>query len=586
VPSAPINITVTARRALIGMLAIATLGWSDDLAIEREAPAPHVERMHFAWRGQARPRIDGASFPDGVIALTWDDGPDTGTLALARYLHSQKVAGTFFVVGEWIPGISEEPGRGEGALATGYEHLPILGDLVALGHRLGNHTRNHALLWKAAPSTMAEQLARAQADIDPFLVNELRIFRAPGGAFDSGAANIVRDPLFADVKGPVGWDIDRKDWESSLYCRSDRPSAECENDRVKPEVIAARYVAAIEAQRHGIVLLHDRVGDVGSKYALDVARHLVPELRARGFVFAAPVLAFSPLRDRLEWTSSGSATRFADVDGDGHADVCVDREGTIACRTSERAPPGLSVADVPRTTFAQREIAIKPPIGMRAFDLADVDGDRRADLCVVTDDAIECALAVANGWSSFERWSRDLAPGMAHTHAMSFRLADIDGDGRADACARKPAGLVCAKSTGHGFAPARVWLTDIDPHALIELADVSGNGMADACAVGASAVSCALSTGDAFGVMTKWIDTPLHGARFADLNADGKSDVCTTTRDGVKCALSNGRSFTQPTTWLAAEDEPRAIALADVNGDRKSDLCIPGPRGLACGMAP
>jgi peptidoglycan/xylan/chitin deacetylase (PgdA/CDA1 family) len=569
------------------MLAVATLGWSDDLAIEREPPAePHVEQMHFAWRGQgaSRRRIDGASFPDGVIALTWDDGPDTGTLALARYLHLQKVAATFFVVGEWLPDISEEPGRGPNALRTGYEHLPILGELVGLGHRLGNHTRNHALLWKAEPAVMAEQLARAQADIDPFLVNELRLFRPPAGAFDSGAANIVRDPVFADVKGPVAWDIDRKDWESSLYCRSDRPKVECENDRVRPEVVAARYLASIEARRHGIVLLHDRVGDVGSTYALDIARHLIPELRARGFVFVAPVLAFSPLRDRVEWTSSGTAMRFADVDGDGRGDVCVDRAGTIACQRSETETTGLTGA--PRATFAKREIAVRPPIGMRAFDLADVDGDRRADLCVVTDDAIDCARATGTGWSAFERWSRDLAPATGHTHATSFRLADIDGDGRADACARAAAGLVCAKSNGHAFGPARVWLAGIDPHALVELTDVSGNGMADACAVGTNAVSCALSTGESFGALSKWIEAPLHGARFADLNGDGKSDVCTTTHDGVACALSNGRAFTQATRWLAAEDEPHAIALADVNGDHKSDLCIPGPRGVACGMAP
>src|SRR6202044_1270621 len=31
---------------------------------------------------RVRPQIDGRDFPDKVIALTWDDGPDTGTLTL------------------------------------------------------------------------------------------------------------------------------------------------------------------------------------------------------------------------------------------------------------------------------------------------------------------------------------------------------------------------------------------------------------------------------------------------------------------------------------------------------------------------
>ena len=39
-----------------------------------------------------RPQIDGRDFPDGVFALTYDDGPDAITLPLARYLHAHHVA--------------------------------------------------------------------------------------------------------------------------------------------------------------------------------------------------------------------------------------------------------------------------------------------------------------------------------------------------------------------------------------------------------------------------------------------------------------------------------------------------------------
>ena len=34
-----------------------------------------------------RAQRDGRGFPEGVLALTWDDGPDVNTLALGEYLR-------------------------------------------------------------------------------------------------------------------------------------------------------------------------------------------------------------------------------------------------------------------------------------------------------------------------------------------------------------------------------------------------------------------------------------------------------------------------------------------------------------------
>src|SRR5262249_36623358 len=117
--------------ALVGCQAREATRHRDDAEAPRPPPAA---------RGDGR----GADFPDGVVALTWDDGPDAGTLALARWLHADHVSGTFFVVGEWIDGVSDEPGVGPRVHESGYAVLPILETLVRLGHRLGSHTRNHA----------------------------------------------------------------------------------------------------------------------------------------------------------------------------------------------------------------------------------------------------------------------------------------------------------------------------------------------------------------------------------------------------------------------------------------------------------
>ena len=86
-----------------------------------------------------RSQRDGHGFPEGVLALTWDDGPDVNTLALGEYLRRERVSATFFVIGGWKKGVSSDPGFGARVYETGHEKLPLLADLVALGHRVGNH---------------------------------------------------------------------------------------------------------------------------------------------------------------------------------------------------------------------------------------------------------------------------------------------------------------------------------------------------------------------------------------------------------------------------------------------------------------
>jgi peptidoglycan/xylan/chitin deacetylase (PgdA/CDA1 family) len=318
--------------------------------------------------------LRGGDFPDGVLALTWDDGPDAHSLELAQYLHAQHVAGTFFVVRSWEDGVSEEPGFGKTKLETGYGYVPILGDLMALGHRVGNHTRNHVLLGHATTALIEEQFESL-----PITSNRVRMFRAPGGWWTDETAAAFSGAAFDDLVGPIHWDIDAKDWECSLYCCSDAPARECEpgpkpnEPRVKPAVIAARYLKKIESWKHGIVLMHDRVGDVGSRYALDVAQALVPALIERDYVFAAPVLHFAAF-ERVDAAPS-THSRTGDLNGDGRSDTCRATEHGIACALMGAKGPKAE-------TIWSSERA-------QDFTLADVNGDGRADLCV----GDRCALA-------------------------------------------------------------------------------------------------------------------------------------------------------------------------------------------------
>jgi peptidoglycan/xylan/chitin deacetylase (PgdA/CDA1 family) len=453
---------------------------------QRVATAPVAAATPAAAGAASLTQINGQSFPDHVIALTWDDGPDKDSLALAEYLRRERVSATFFVVSEWSREISPEPGEGTEVYATGYRHIPILARLVALGHRLGNHTLHHVLLTDVPPARADVEVRANQETIDPFLTNELRLFRAPGGAWNAAAASaIATDPLLADLVGPIRWDIDRKDWEASLACRSDRPLAECESapvsahTRVKPGVTAERYLESIEEAKHGIVLLHDRVGHVGSSYAMDLAQRLVPALKARGYIFAAPVLGFSPLvlrAPREPGATEARAVSFVDLDGDGRADLCVREAGNVVCARSVEVA-GEASDPRPRTVFRGQLPAPTPA--------------RHADAGSALSNAGGDALAAVDGAGAVD--------------PRTIRLGDLNGDGRADVCGRTPGGVACALSTARGFAQATLWLRDgmndedgwrdasEGRSASLQLADVNGDGRADLCADSPAGIVCGLA---------------------------------------------------------------------------------------------
>ena len=168
-------------------------------------------------------------------------------------------------------------------------------------------------------------------------------------------------------------------------------------------------------------------------------------------------------------------------------------------------------------------------------------------------------------------------------------------------------GVVCARSTGRGFEREQVWAAAAGPASTengpesadsLVLADIDGDGRADACWTTTGALWCARSSGARFERAEIWSSEPAlsGGSRlfFGDLNGDVRADVCTLSESGVACALSTGHAFTRASTWLAPETSPASarlvrsvsLALADVNGDRRADLCGYGSSGVVCALAP
>ncbi len=253
--------------------------------------------------------------------------------------------------------------------------------------------------------------------------------------------------------------------------------------------------------------------------------------------------------------------------------------------------------------------------------LADVDGDGRADLCARGAAGFTCHRSTGKDfipWPTLAALS-DAAGFADPSRYATMRMGDVDGDGRADLCARFPEGMACFRAGEHafderlvgpawsdasGFAAWQRWST-------IRLADVDGDGRADLCALENEGFRCALSDGRGFGakVMGPALAVGGEGSahrerpgslRMADLDGDGRADLCArgplapggsdADPQGLTCFLWSGHGFDRAVTPIPLPDEAgwasphryRTLRLADVNGDGQSDLCGRGAEGLTC----
>ncbi|MCL2625885.1 MAG: FG-GAP-like repeat-containing protein [Cystobacterineae bacterium] len=236
--------------------------------------------------------------------------------------------------------------------------------------------------------------------------------------------------------------------------------------------------------------------------------------------------------------------------------------------------------------------------------LADITGNRRADIVAFGDDGVYTARSNANGTFEPSRlvleqfgyniggWRTDMHPRF---------LADINGDGRADIVGFGYDGVWTALSRGDGtFNTPRLvlqqfgyvvggWRTDMHPRFL---ADINGDGRADIVGFGYDGVWTALSRGDGtfdtprlvlqqFGYVVGGWRTDMHPRFIADINGDGRADIVAFGYDGVWTALSRGDgTFDTPRLVLQqfgydiggwrTDMHPRF--LADINGDGRADI--------------
>ncbi|AKF08741.1 N-acetylmuramoyl-L-alanine amidase [Sandaracinus amylolyticus] len=309
----------------------------------------------------------------------------------------------------------------------------------------------------------------------------------------------------------------------------------------------------------------------------------------------------------LEQPSAYAPPSSTDVNGDGRADVCGRGYSGVRCWLAQEGAWGAATAAVPWGDMGGwDDVANHATLRM-----GDVNGDGRADVCARANAGVVCALSSGTGFDAHTTWSdvpSDASGWGAPRFYTTMRLADVNGDGREDLCARASAGFGCWLSDGtrfgeriegpewsdaSGFGVARHYGT-------IRMGDVNGDGRDDACVRAAAGLDCWLSDGAGFPTRVegpRWADAVGWGdrrywstIRLADVNGDGRDDVCARSASDLRCVLASDEGFGEtrivaPLADASGWDDVSnyaTIVVGDVNGDRVEDLCARSNAELAC----
>ena len=173
-----------------------------------------------------------------VVALTFDDGPSEYTDDFLGVLREKGVHGTFFEIGQEMPGREE-----------------VMRQILAEGNELGDHTMNHVEF----PGY--DQIAGAASRITAYTHFKPCLFRPPGGAVNS---SVIAEAGSLGMR-TINWDVDPRDW--SL-----------------PGTEAIYSTIVSHAKAGSIILMHDGGGPRGETLA--ALPRIIDTLRARGFGFA------------------------------------------------------------------------------------------------------------------------------------------------------------------------------------------------------------------------------------------------------------------------------------------------------------
>lgn len=178
---------------------------------------------------------------DKVIALTFDDGPNTTTTYdVLEVLKKHGVVASFFLIGNNISDESEK------AVKYAYD----------LGCEIDNHSRSHDYMNEMSAEDCAAEYKYVDDKVFEITGEHTKFFRPPYLAIDFPMWEYIDVPFIAGI----GCD----DW----------------NEKVDVD----RRVAVVEkkAKDGAIILMHDAEGNSQTVEAID---RIIPDLKAQGYKF-------------------------------------------------------------------------------------------------------------------------------------------------------------------------------------------------------------------------------------------------------------------------------------------------------------
>jgi Lectin C-type domain/FG-GAP-like repeat len=319
-----------------------------------------------------------------------------------------------------------------------------------------------------------------------------------------------------------------------------------------------------------------------------------------------PAILGSDSFGNLIWNSQDSYPRYlADVNGDGKADtVGFGSDGVYVALA--KGDGTFNPAKIAYNDFGINYGWTNQNLYPRF--LADVNGDKKADIVSFASSGVYVALAKGDGTFDTAKLAYD-GFGINHTWANQDTypryLADVNGDGKADIVGFAYQGVYVALANGNGtFQTANLayrgtftvgdggWTNNTTYPRF--LADVNGDGKADIVGFAYQGVYVALANGNGTFATPKlayggtftvgdggWISQDIYPRYLADVNGDGKADIVGFASNGVWTALAKGDGtfnqaqfvynfFGTNQSWGSQNGAPRQ--LADVNGDGKADI--------------
>jgi peptidoglycan/xylan/chitin deacetylase (PgdA/CDA1 family) len=203
--------------------------------------------------------------PEGVVALTFDDGPEPGgTEEILAVLARHHVPATFFLIAE--------KAKAHPDLVQMARALP--------GAVIGNHSWSHPNFHDIPAEAQLKEVDSADGLLHADL-GATPLFRYPYGNSTCETNERVRTLGYRIV----GWHVDSCDWGY------DGPSGLTAAEALSCGVLApyrhdfvGHVVASVRAHRGGIVLMHET-----QHISVDNLDTLITKLEAEGYRFSTPV---------------------------------------------------------------------------------------------------------------------------------------------------------------------------------------------------------------------------------------------------------------------------------------------------------